>query len=157
MNVTPLLGNVRSTFGTMPLYRPETPSRRMMSRSEEKKPRYRGAFGAEPCPAFCFPSNLTPTDLSLCCMRARTTCEGYVTVDSNSFEATPSHAHSNAEGGTVAGPFCYVVVVMSVVSRFVRHARRRSYAANCNAPCDTKNTLGPRPLYKPAMPSFRAI
>ena len=157
MNVTPLLGNVRSTFGTMPLYRPDAPSRRTMSRSEREKLSYGGArfrSGA-------FASLVSAS--RLCCMRARTTCEGYVTVDANSFEATPSHAHSNAEGGTrrgaprSVGPFGRSRVVVSALGVRVRHKRRRSYAANCNAPCDTRNTLGPRPLYRPATPSVRAI
>ena len=98
-NVTPLDGNVRNTFGTIPLYRPAAPSLRMISPSDCANPTYRPP-GDRPDVASAPAPVAAPT--SRCCILARTTCDGYVMADAKSLDATPNHAHSNADGSARA-------------------------------------------------------
>ena len=97
--VTPLDGNVRSTFGTIPLYRPAAPSLRMISPSDCANPTYRPRVTVPISPP---PPAPVAAPTSRCCILARTTCDGYVMADAKSLDATPNHAHSNADGSASA-------------------------------------------------------
>lgn len=74
-NVTPLEGRVLSTLGTMPLYKPRTPSRRTTHRKDWKYPVYLGAHPDPDADVAADVSAAAPA-VVLCCMRLRTTCEG---------------------------------------------------------------------------------
>eukprot|EP00982_Pelagococcus_subviridis_P013864 31286-Pelagococcus_subviridis.AAC.15 len=125
-----------------------------MRRRDWKNPSYARGVASPPPPPPPPPPPTPPTDSTppapLCCIRDRTTCDGYVIALAKIFDATPSHAHSSALGSRVAFP-------LPLASRRVAASFSRSYAVNCSAPCETKTSDGVIPLYSPPMPSARAI